>query len=287
MGGLGNQMFQYAFGICLVQKRKTKLIIDTSLLEDREKKEFSVFREFDLDIFEINFSYATSDLIFNYGCIDGPFIRKISRKIKLIFHKPNVVIQNNHDYNKSQLLIKKDSCIVGRWQSYRYFEKLKISEIFKFKDALLNKNKMIANKLSTPNSVSIHFRRGDYVSNKYYAEKIGALDIEYYNKAVAKIKSIVESPIFYVFSDDIEWVKKNLAIEGYEVVFVEQEKNKRGMKEDLHLMSLCENHIISNSTFAWWGAYLANGKNVIAPKMWAKDKSFVPPYIYPEKWQVI
>jgi len=287
MGGLGNQMFQYAFGKYLSERNNTELLIDTTLLKDRKEKEYSVFREFDLDIFDINFKYVSKKTIFNYGCIDGYFINKILRKIKQIFKKPNVVIQHNHDFDINHLTIGNNTCIVGRWQSYKYFEGINVKDLFKFKENLLEKNVSIRNQIIHTNSVAIHFRRGDYVSNKFYAKKIGALDISYYIKAIALIKDKVEKPIFFIFSDDIKWVKKNLVKDIDNVFFIEQDKNKRGMKDDLQLMSICKNHIISNSTFAWWGAYLANSNMVIAPKQWAKAPEFIPPYIYPENWITI
>ena len=134
MGGLGNQMFQYAFGYYLAKKNNTVLLIDTLLLEDRKKKEFSVFRDFDLDIFDLNFNFASKKHLFDYGCIDGVILKRIIRKINYYFKKPTVLIQNNHDFCTSQLKIPDDSCIVGRWQSNKYFEDIDVKDIFKFKE---------------------------------------------------------------------------------------------------------------------------------------------------------
>lgn len=290
MGGLGNQMFQYAFGLYLAKINNTKLYIDTSLLaEEKPEVKYAVHRDFDLDMFDIEFAHINSNILFDYGCTNnGNLIKKVVRKIRnIVLEKPNILIQNSHDFEKEHLKAKDNLCIVGRWQSDRYFNnnKEQVIKSFIFKDQLLAKNEIYASEIINSNSVAIHFRRGDYVSNEFYSKNIGALQIDYYKKAIEYLKQKVNNPKFYIFSDDINWVKSNFT--GDNFTYVSQEKNKRGMKEDLHLISLCKNHIISNSTFAWWGAYLANGNIVVAPKKWANSKDFVPPFIHIKTWITI
>jgi hypothetical protein len=117
-------------------------------------------------------------------------------------------------------------------------------------------------------SVSLHIRRGDFVSNRKTNEIHGVLPLEYYYEAIRLITNQVRNPEFFIFSDDIPWVRENLLVPK-KVNFVEHPTSNRDY-EDLILMSNCKHHIIANSSFSWWGAWLSQNpvKRVIAPREW-------------------
>jgi len=119
------------------------------------------------------------------------------------------------------------------------------------------------------NSCSIHIRRGDYTSN-VNSNIHGTCSLEYYKKATEYMQNKYKDIYYYIFSDDITWVKENLKLEN--AVYIESEE-KRIPHEDIYLMSLCSNNIIANSSFSWWGTWLNNNlnKTVIAPKRWFED----------------
>ena len=130
------------------------------------------------------------------------------------------------------------------------------------------RNKKIFNEISEKNSVCISVRRGDFF-NAENEKTFGVCTIQYYINAVEIMNEKVDAPIYYVFSDDISWCKKNLRFDG-EVEFVPQDMP---VYETLRLMYTCKHFIISNSTFGWWGQYLSrnNDKVVISPSRWNND----------------
>ena len=120
---------------------------------------------------------------------------------------------------------------------------------------------------SKQSPISIHVRRDDYLSSKYVSGFGGICTIEYYNKAVERIKEEVIDPVFYIFSDDINWCRENLKLE--QGVFIDWNTGKESW-QDMFLMSQCKHNIIANSSFSWWGAWLNSNseKIVIAPRIW-------------------
>ncbi|MBL7901660.1 MAG: alpha-1,2-fucosyltransferase [Bacteroidia bacterium] len=289
MGGLGNQMFQYAFGKMLAIKNGTELKLDLSLLKGNSDIEHYVKRSFDLDIFDLKVEFATESEIAHFnGYTNASFLKKIYHKLNRVLKRRNLWIQNNHQFNRKHLKLSNNICIVGRWQSYKYFESV-TNEIRR--DFMVNSHfltESIYTKLILTNNtkaVAVHVRRGDYVSNPYYSRTIGALNVDYYVKAYEYATKSIKGAIFYVFSEDIEWCQKHLDF-IVNANFVLTDRSKKGMANDFNLITKCHNHIISNSTFSWWGAWLSeNSKGmVIAPTRWAKESSFVPPEIYPVHW---
>lgn len=145
-------------------------------------------------------------------------------------------------------------------------------------------NEQVAQNILSVNAVSLHVRRGDYVSNLTINQFHGTCSLEYYNQAIAQIAKKVETPHFFVFSDDPEWVKSNLKID-YSITIVDHNNADKNY-EDIRLMSLCKHHIIANSSFSWWGAWLCRNPNkiVIAPLKWFNDKSINTTDLIPDGW---
>lgn len=170
-----------------------------------------------------------------------------------------------------------DVKFLGFFQSYKYFEHCeeKIRELFQFneqiKDTINNKYKTLPS-----NTCGIHIRRGDYIGNAWHE----VCNLQYYNDATKEMKNRTNIDLFCVFSDDILWCKENLKDENF--LFVEENSDI----EDLYLMTQCKNHIISNSSFSWWGSWLSSNQDkiVISPKKWFNDENREVKDLLPENW---
>ena len=240
-GGLGNQMFQYAYGRAL-ELAGQKVLFDTSFFNGGRAK-IDTARDYKLD----NFNIKTKAEFSNKKNTIRDLINKTLVKIKL---------REN-----------------GFYQNEKYFENIE-SEIraeFTLKKPLDAKFANIIKQIENTPSVSIHVRRGDYVNDKKTRAIHNVCDTEYYSRATDIIKSKVNNPTFFVFSDDIDWVRENIPIDqpSYHVSNLEGEDY-----EELILMSKCKHNIIANSSFSWWGAWLNQNPNkiVIAPKQWFVNK---------------
>jgi hypothetical protein len=276
MGGLGNQFFQYTVGRNLALLNGAVLKIDISFYRNRKD------RSYFLDRFNIVGDIASSDDIENFYSLRN----RIKQAILTYYHRP-IVYEKNVQYDKNILELKGDKYLQTHygWQSEKYF--IGISD--KIRKELILKNEF---KLSEPdiesdirnsNSVSIHFRRGDYVDNQLTNECHGVCSLEYYYKAIELIKQKTDNPKFFIFTDDADWIRKNFIVED-PITFVSN--MKREDYYELMLLSLCKHHIIANSTFSWWGAWLCEygRKIVIAPEKWFNDKNYDAKDIVPEAW---
>lgn len=257
-GGLGNQMFQYTIGRNLALKNNTKLKLDVTELEQDK------LRDYELGIFNISGSIASR--------LGMMFIRKCSRGIISRILEPHYLyIQEKDRYFDASILEKKGNIYLdGYWQSENYFKDIRniIIKDFMIRCEPDKKNKSMLEKIENSNSVCIHVRRGDYISNKKISDIHGTCSLEYYHNAVKIIEKKVSNPTFFIFSDEPQWVKANLKIK-YPTIYVDINKPEKGY-EDLRLMSNCKHFIIANSSFSWWGAWLSNNpdKIICAPKRW-------------------
>ena len=275
-GGLGNQMFQYAFGKSLSIKNNDELKLD---IEGLQSTTTETKRSYTLDKFNIDSKIAEGGEILKLKYPLG-ILSKIIRFIKAkVFRKFYI------GFYKEVLEIKGDAYLDGYYQSPKYFEK--IDEIIRhdlsLKNILDGKAGIFKEKIDeNDNAVSIHIRRGDYVQDKKINSVHGTCDQEYYNEAIKIIKERIDSPAFFVFSDDIDWVKNNMNFT--DSIFVSDPEIKD--YEELILMSRCKHNIIANSTFSWWGAWLNANPNkiVIAPKQWNTFDTSDKLGIIPEKW---
>jgi hypothetical protein len=164
----------------------------------------------------------------------------------------------------------------GYWQSEKYFKEIEnvIRREFCFKTEPERRNGETANRIKAVNAVCVHVRRTDYVSDPATNQFQGLCPLEYYREAVRLIASRVSKPRFFVFSDEPDWAQANLELEG-PTIFVTGNDLEKGY-EDLRLMALCRHHIIANSSFSWWGAWLSNSKGiVVAPKKWFKSTKWL------------
>lgn len=294
MGGLGNQMFQYAFAYNLANNGKVELKVDDTLLLDRSlPDEVVTHRTLVLNkIFDINIHLSNKqDIEYFNGRIYTSLIGKLYNKCLWQFKKYKLVIEKSREFDSALLSLKDDVCLVGSFQSELYFKKYanEIRELYKFRNELLPISFKLADLLESSASVAIHIRRGDYVSSPLYSDIIGTLPISYYDEAIEIMIQKVSSPTFFVFSDDINWCKKEFEKYLVPIVYIDDVHAGECAGNYLQLMTLCKHFIISNSTFAWWGAWLSihEHKMVIAPNKWFKKEEFNNNQIVPSNWTKI
>jgi len=275
-GGIGNQLFQYALGIYFEEIKKYNVLYDISHFKLDNKRKFELTEAFEIDniqLYNHKFQYRIYDKIFD----------KIKPK-----HKRFYIFERELSFDKLILNIGKNCYLDGYWHSYKYFEKVKEKLLERLKlslDFSPDAENIYSNIIDTPNSISLHIRRGDYIglNNVYYS-----LTENYYKKAIEYILDVkkFETYSLYIFSDDIEWCKKNIKFKN--TIFVEN--NNMKSYEDLILMSICKNNIIANSSFSWWAAFLNKNidKVVVAPKNWyvENNSSFINS-LYPKEWKIL
>ncbi len=285
-GGLGNQMFQYAFGRYIAEKNQTVLKLDTHILLDRSpgKSKLFVFRNFDLDIFNITAQTASLDEISRF--ITPLYSNKYYYLFRRILKKPyNRIIEPHFHFAEEMLGLTLTDCyLIGGWQSENYFKSIEniIRKEFSFNFKLDSRDLELLDKIQNSNSVCVHIRRGDYVNHPVH----GVTGLDYYEKAINYLTSKISNIKLYIFSDDIEWCKQNFSINNIKSFFVDHSCTNGAFKYDLKLMTACKYYIIPNSTFGWWAAWLNPNKEkiVIAPEKWFNDSKYDTQNLIPDDW---
>jgi hypothetical protein len=268
LGGLGNQMFQYAAGRALALRKGTNLRVDlTGFANYRFQREFELQRVFKLP----DIVASESDVRSILGWQASPLMRRIlTRPGFAALRKREFVVEPHFHYWPGIQGVSADSYLHGYWQSEKYFSAFAdtIRDDFSFRSPLTGKNLELAKQVEACDAVSLHVRRGDYVTDNKTSTILGACSLDYYREAVPYIARHVSRPHFFVFSDEISWAKENLKLD-FPCVYIDQNRGDESYR-DMQLMSLCDHHIIANSSFSWWGAWLnpRGDKIVVAPKRW-------------------
>ena len=280
IGGLGNQLFQYAIARNLAHIHKTNVKVDISVFEIYKLHEYS------LNQLKINESIASSR---NIAHLKNPTIsERIKAKIRGRMPVPpaSYIRENHFHFDPDILDLPNNIYLDGYWQSPKYF--LNILDILRKEFTPLlsprEKDLDILNKIKNSNSISIHMRRGDYVNNPKTQEYHGACDIDYYQHCIKLVADQVPEPHFFLFSDDPVWCEDNLHVD-YRLTAVIHNDAKKNY-EDLRLMSHCNHQIIANSSFSWWAAMLNKNpdKIVYAPQNWFKNSKNDTRDLLPETW---
>lgn len=284
IGGLGNQMFQYATGFRLAKKLQTEFKIDTSA--------FATYPLHRLSITKLSISATTAEPREIAPYITHPPTSLWSRLHRLLtrpapkvrsgyFHEPKF------SFNTELLTLTGDVIYLdGYWQSEKYFIDVAedIRREFQVPTEPDETNKRMLELIRTTESVCLHIRRGDYVQNQNTNSIHGTASLDYYYQALKQIQSKHQNPELFVFSDDLDWVRQNLR-NDFRTIYVDQNGPEKDF-EDLRLMSACKHHIIANSTFSWWGAWLGQrpGQIVVAPKKWFSTTDFDSKDLVPSRW---
>ncbi len=284
MGGLGNQLFQYATGRALSNRLNVPLKFDTRFLLDRSPRDNFTYRDFELVHFNIKGEVASKIDIKSYT--NKSLMNRLIKK----FYEVNSVVhfkERSLNFNLQFKELPPHTYLEGYWQTEKYFYNIRkiLLEDLSFKDAPQGKNLSLLRRISKQESVAVHIRRGDFVSNVAANEFHGSCNVQYYERAIGIISESTTNPVFYFFSDDIAWAKSNFGYKYPNSVFISHNTGENSF-EDLRLMVGCQHNIIANSSFSWWGAWLNNNpaKIVIAPNQWLSKPGIDFSDIVPANW---
>lgn len=281
MGGLGNQMFQYACGKALAERIGTSLYLDLSWFNEAN-------RPLHLDVFNLEIRQIPNEKVAYLKKKDIKS-RIMKLKEKMFFRGIRVFSEQMSCYDERVELVEDNTLLRGYWQSEKYFRDItaQLKKDFCFRRIFTeNTVRWEREILNEANAVALHVRRGDYINledcKKIYAE----ITPDYYYRAIEYIKKRAEISKIFVFSNDLKWCKENLHFD-LPVSFVDGNDEGHGY-EDMYLMSICEHNVVTNSTFSWWAAWLNphSEKLVIRPKEYYKirDRFHDTSDLWPEKW---
>lgn len=301
-GRLGNQMFQYAFARQLQKHNPAEILIYNFDAVHRDKYKSGFFNENQLEYFHtvgtenqdaINYSipqYIIWKIFNRFYPRGGNFfmIDKYERRwIKVLeFFGLYYLNLGYYPFRLKKPWWVKDIIVRGSFECDKYFAgcEEELRQHFQPKQPLQEHNKELMDIIKNTNSIAISIRRGDFVDNAKIKSTYFVCDKPYYEKAIELIKTKVRNPVFILFSNDIEWAKQNIKIEGCRCYY---ESGKDEVWETMRLMSSCKNFIISNSTMHWWAQYLSTNpdKVVIAPSRWYNDE--FQSRIFQDNWKLI
>jgi hypothetical protein len=276
-GGLGNQMFQFACAKAIAKKINVGLKLDISLVNDRTPRNNFTFRNYELGVFKIKEEIATKEEVRQFvpNLWNSKEYIKQLYKLRRFFNGKKLYREKlKFIYDKDIELVKDNTYIYGYFQTEKYFENLRtdLLQDFSLKRPINKINNALIIQIKRENAVSIHIRRGDYINSPFEL-----LDFqEYYMKAIEFIQLRVESPTFYIFTNDYLWAEENFSSMDIKKTIVKI-NNFEQSYFDMILMSKCMHNICANSSFSWWGAWLNINpdKIVITPKKWFKDSEYI------------
>jgi len=281
MGWLGNQLFQYAAARRLAYVHNVPLKLDISGFE---KDTVCKYRVHPFNIIE---NFANSDDLSTFASrksVVKKTLNQLANAVRPYYMQP-VVKQQYYHFDPNILRVGKDAYLDGYWQSEKYFEDVGfvLRKEITVRESPDSRNAELAREIGGRDSVSVHIRRGDYVSDLTINSFHGITPVSYYQRAVEVIASRISNPYLYIFTNDPEWVVGNIKFDRPMTILTHNDAVKS--YEDLRLMSLCKHNIIANSTFSWWGAWLNQNpdKIVIAPRIWFKVGD-INKDIVPESW---
>ncbi|MDD4412687.1 MAG: alpha-1,2-fucosyltransferase [Patescibacteria group bacterium] len=271
-GGLGNQMFQYAFGKAKSLKFKKKLVLDTGYYQNQGT---DTPRKYALACFVIK-SYLLNNFVSQL--INNNFFSKVFKRLPFYYKEKNA---NKFD---NEIEKTKFGYFDGYWQTEKYFLDTKDAIIKDFQLKQESEKFIEWKNGINKNSASIHIRRGDYVNHAPTIKVLNLCGVGYYQAAIDYIINCNSDIIFYLFSDDSAWAVDNLDFRSKEVIVVSGKDLVD--YEELILMSKCKHHIIANSSFSWWGAWLGEKDDsiIIAPQNWFVNEKLKNNDIIPERW---
>ena len=261
--GLGNQMFQYALYLAMQAHGKSPWLTTSVISRHVIHNGFELCKDFNIHREQLR--------IIDRGTFVGGIMLFAIRYVKKLCY-----IEDEKNFSPTVFTTEKP-ILFGYWQDIRYFdcvEKL-LRETFSFQniDPL---NQQYAEQMNNNNSVSIHIRRGDYLKYPQYQ----ICNEEYYTQAIFKIKEKVQNPVFYIFSDDLQWSEDFMKRQQINYKLIHHNRGQNSYK-DMYLMTQCKHNIIANSSFSWWGAWLGEqkGRIVICPDKWNLKSDKIEPQL--------
>jgi Glycosyl transferase family 11. len=296
-GGLGNQMFQYAAGLALAERRRTVLKLDVSWF--REYAEFEAHNRYALSCFNVTEQFATQEEI---DRVAGVKLTRAERWSIALAERLHLYRYARRHAGPAHILYETEvspdhffdapdpTYLYGMWQSERFFapyaDQLRLH--FSFRYPPQPGVEAMARRIRAEGpSIAVHFRRGDYVRNPTFNQKLGVLPLDYYDRAIAFVRERVPQAVLYIFSDDIDAIEREFKPSGPHV-FVRATQPWHSF-DKIRLMSLCDHAVISNSTFAWWSAWLnpSPTKIIVAPQQWRRASPNVTRDCIPSSWTIL
>lgn len=284
-GGIGNQLFQYAFGESIKKKWNCDVIYNLNWFD---KPGSNTPRELALTkLANIN-SIKERKSKFESRLFQSKRFATVFNKFNF-FHGIEIRVEQNlnfsEHYQEIPHKLPKKVIFNGYWQSFKYFSLIEAD----LRNQLLQYGKkcisspLMQEITSSLQSTSIHIRRGDYIKNKAAKNYFETCSTNYYQNAIKKINKSKKDNVFFVFSDDIDWAKTNIKTHN-KTIYVDSNYNLSDLDE-LFLMANCNNHIIANSSFSWWGAWIGglDCGITIRPRKWLKSKN-QPNTLCPKEW---
>lgn len=270
--GLGNQLFQYACGRALSLRHGVPLKLDLQNFQDFKNRRYA------LDVFALEATEAAPEEVREFLKNDT-----LWQRLRTPRAKRRVRRETGLGFDETILRAGPDVYLSGYWQSPRYFEDVEteLRRELVWRKPPRPSTQDFLEKISATKAVAIHVRRGDYVSNPGYAKRFGALPLAYYERALRHLAERETDLHAVIFSDEPVWVKVNFP---RLIPFTVAEGNEA--TEDLRVMTACRRHVIANSTFSWWGAWLAPfpDKTVLAPARFFNDPILPDRDLVPEEW---
>ena len=281
-GGLGNQIFQYAAGRALALRHQTSLIADARL--------FRTYRTHDyvIDRYQVEMTDSTvADL---QGLRLPPESQnRVTRAVWALQNRGrlNYFLEQGLQYHPEFETLGDNVYLRGYFQCERYFRQItpQLRQELTRPEPVDDQNRRILDQIRSVNAVSLHLRRGNYVSDPKANKVHGTCPLGYYSEAAKHIAERTgRAPTFFVFSDSPEWVQENLKLPFEMRLMTHNSIDDPSM--DLLLMSSCQHHVIANSSFSWWGAWLnpSPKKIVVACRQWFADPTKNDQDLVPESW---
>jgi len=278
IGGLGNQMFQYAAGRRLALHLGVPLRLDLGAMADYKVHNYALrdFRIVAEDADSAGIPAPRRGLMGKIDRLFGTGPKGFQR-----------VTEKAFTFDPEILDLTGDVLLVGYWQSQKYFVDVAdaIRSDFSLATPWSPRSAALARDIADTKAVSVHVRRGDYVTNPQANAFHGTCSPDWYTRAMARMVETYDDPTFFVFSDDPAWARENLS-STRPMIFVEPQVGGRDA-EDMLLMAACRGHVIANSSFSWWGAWLdpRDDKHVIAPSRWFLAEGMDTRDLIPETWE--
>ncbi len=276
--GPGNQLFQYAYALATSKRIGTDFKLDLEWYEHN-----SDHRPYVLDRFNISAPVATKEEIdyirtknaSNFLSYRWNLLRDAlaPRHKKVLVEEELTMVDEKLKYPHNNVYVS------GYFTSEIFFSdyKAEVLKELQFIGEMNEKSKEVAEMMQQSNSVAISFRRGDFLNSEWQ----NVCSLEYTQRSMEAMRETVDNPVYFVFSDELEWIKANIKFEG-NVQFMDF--NYPDYMEDMRLMTYCKNHIITNSTFSWWGAYLSESENIYCPEHWLNPDIETHKRVFDGKW---
>jgi hypothetical protein len=272
-------LFQYAAGLSLSLKHQTQLKTAVQF------KNSDTSRSLGLSHFNLNLIEATREdvnQLYSGSAVDRAIQAVLPAQFKHVYKEKHFAYQSGFEKLGSNVYLK------GYWQSERYFSTIanQVKDIFTLQPQCYSNILPLIEEIKRNESVSIHVRKGDYLLHPY-SDYYASLESTYYNNALAALQENLPQLKLYVFTDDPKWVEENLALpQPFTLISGVQ---TRSMYEDFQAMLSCKYHIIANSSFSWWTAWLSarKGKKVVAPKEWFKSGPSDTADLIPKSWLTV